>query len=136
MFAQRIKKVVLKAERKEVVDTDALLERYRKEIEELKKRLSEREGVNDAPERKRRLSAQQQIDESKAMKDLNGRIQQLTKLILTSQNVDETKGDDSRAGSPIKVDVDFDMSPYQVRSVLFRFFVDLGEDADEFFPWM
>ena len=136
MFAQHIKKVALKAERKEVVDTDALLERYRKEIEELKKRLSEREGVNDAPERKRRLSAQQQIDESKAMKDLNGRIQQLTKLILTSQNVDETKGDDSRAGSPIKVDVDFDMSPYQVRSVLFRFFVDLGEDADEFFPWM
>lgn len=114
LFAQRIKKVVLKAERKEVVDTDALLERYRNEIEELKRRLSEREGVNDAPERKRRLSAKQQIDESKAMNDLNGRIQQLTKLILTSQSVDETKGDDSRAGSPVKID--FDMSPYQVRS--------------------
>ena len=97
-----------------MVDTDALLERYRNEIEELKRRLSEREGVNDAPERKRRLSAKQQIDESKAMNDLNGRIQQLTKLILTSQSVDETKGDDSRAGSPVKID--FDMSPYQVRS--------------------
>jgi centromeric protein E len=46
------------------------------------------------------------------MKDLNGRIQQLTKLILTSQTVDESKGDESRPGSPVKVD--FDMSPYQV----------------------
>jgi len=29
------------------------------------------------------------MDESKAMKDLNGRIQQLTKLILTRQTVDD-----------------------------------------------
>lgn len=47
------------------------------------------------------------------MKDLNNRIQQLTKLILTSQTIDETQGDKSRPASPIKVD--FDMSPYQVR---------------------
>ena len=46
------------------------------------------------------------------MKDLNARIRQLTKLILTSQSVDESKGDDSRPGSPVKID--FDMSPYQV----------------------
>ena len=49
------------------------------------------------------------------MKDLNGRIQQLTKLILTSQNVDESRGDDSRSSSPVKVD--FDMSPYRVSPV-------------------
>jgi hypothetical protein len=53
------------------------------------------------------------MDESKAMRDLNGRIQQLTKLILTSQTVDEMRGDDSRSSSPVKVD--FDMSPYEVR---------------------
>lgn len=52
----------------------------------------------------------QQIDESKAMKDLNNRIQQLTKLILTSQTIEETS--ESRPSSPVKVD--FDMSPYQV----------------------
>jgi centromeric protein E len=46
------------------------------------------------------------------MKDLNARIHQLTKLILTSQSVDENKGDDSRPASPIKID--FDLSPYQV----------------------
>lgn len=45
------------------------------------------------------------------MRDLNNRIQQLTKLILTSQTVDETSTE-SRPGSPVKVD--FDMSPYQV----------------------
>jgi centromeric protein E len=104
-----------------------LIERYRKEIEDLKNKLSEREA--EAPARTRRLSARevmsashyiilqthfftQQIDESKAMKDLNSRIQQLTKLILTSQTVDESKGDESRPASPSKVD--FDMSPYQV----------------------
>ena len=43
------------------------------------------------------------------MKDLNSRIKQLTKLILTSQTVEES----SRPGSPVKID--FDMSPYQVR---------------------
>ena len=43
------------------------------------------------------------------MKDLNSRIKQLTKLILTSQTVEEA----SRPGSPVKID--FDMSPYQVR---------------------
>jgi centromeric protein E len=47
------------------------------------------------------------------MKDLNNRIQQLTKLILTSATVDEGKGDDSQPASPVKID--FDMSPYQVR---------------------
>ena len=56
-----------------------------------------------------------QLEESKAMRDLNARIRQLTKLILTSQTVDENKGDQSRPGSPSKVD--FDMTPYQVSSV-------------------
>lgn len=92
------------------MDTDALIERYRKEIEDLKSRLAEKEA--DAPVRTRRLSAREQVDESKAMKDLNSRIQQLTKLILTSQTVDESKGDESRPSSPLKID--FDMSPYEV----------------------
>lgn len=113
LFAKRIKTVKLHAQKKEVVDTDALLERYRKEIDDLKARLAERE---ESPVRNRRLSAREQIDESKAMKDLNGRIQQLTKLILTSQTVDDNKGDDSRPSSPSKVD--FDLSPYQLQQEL------------------
>jgi hypothetical protein len=47
------------------------------------------------------------------MKDLNARIKQLTNLILTSQTVDENRGDESRPASPSKID--FDMTPYQVR---------------------
>ncbi len=47
------------------------------------------------------------------MRDLNARIKQLTNLILTSQTVDENRGDESRPASPSKVD--FDMTPYQVR---------------------
>jgi centromeric protein E len=57
LFAQRIKKVVLNAKKNEVVDTDALIERYRLEIEDLKRRLSERE--REAPVKSRRLSAQE-----------------------------------------------------------------------------
>lgn len=56
-FASRIKRVQLSAKKKEVVDTDALIERYRKEIEELKHKLAEREA--EAPERNRRMSAQE-----------------------------------------------------------------------------
>jgi centromeric protein E len=55
------------------------------------------------------------MDETKAMKDLNTRIHQLTKLILTSQSVDEAQGDKSRPVSPAKLN--FDMSPYQVSCV-------------------
>ncbi|KAF8527599.1 kinesin-domain-containing protein [Hysterangium stoloniferum] len=114
LFAQRVKKVHLCATKKEVIDTDALIERYRKEIEELRRRLEERE--RDAPVRNRRLSAREQVDESRAMGDLNARIKQLTKLILTSQTVDDTNGDKSRPSSPSKLD--FDLSPYQLQQEL------------------
>lgn len=43
--------------KKEVIDTDALIERYRKEIEDLRSRLAERE--REAPEKGRRLSTKQ-----------------------------------------------------------------------------
>lgn len=46
------------------------------------------------------------------MQDLNSRIRQLTKLIVTSQTVDQSV-EQSRPVTPAKVD--FDMSPYQVR---------------------
>lgn len=62
------------------------------------------------------LTEEQKADESKAMRDLNARIQQLTRLILTSQSVDDGKADDSRPASPAKVD--FDMSPYQLQQEL------------------
>ncbi|KAF9483551.1 kinesin-domain-containing protein [Pholiota conissans] len=129
LFAKRIKNVQLNAKKKEVVDTDALIERYRKEIEELKARLAEREA--EVPVRNRRLSAREQIDESKAMRDLNGRIQQLTKLILTSATVDENKEGDSesRPASPVKID--FDMSPYQLQQELLAARLQIESQANQ-----
>ena len=59
------------------------------------------------------------------MRDLNARIKQLTNLILTSQTVDENRGDESRPTSPSKID--FDMTPYQVRG---RPLFLLGSEAD------
>ncbi|KAG6918102.1 hypothetical protein DXG01_016555 [Tephrocybe rancida] len=126
-FAKRIKNVQLSAKKKEVVDTDALIERYRKEIEDLKNRLAEREA--EVPVRTRRLSAREQVDESKAMNDLNSRIHQLTRLILTSQTVGESKGDDSRPVSPIKLD--FDMSPYQLQQELLTARLQLDSQATQ-----
>ncbi|KAF8912297.1 P-loop containing nucleoside triphosphate hydrolase protein [Mucidula mucida] len=128
LFAKRIKSVKLNAQKKEVIDTDALIERYRKEIEELKARLAEKEAAieDNSPKRlTRRLSAKEKTDESKAMKDLNNRIQQLTKLILTSNTVDESG--ESRPGSPVKVD--FDMEPYQLQQELLAARVQLESQA-------
>ncbi|PPQ69904.1 hypothetical protein CVT24_003238 [Panaeolus cyanescens] len=116
LFARRIKSVKLDAKKKEVVDTDALIERYRKEIEELKKRLDEKERELEAPVKNRRLSARDKMDETNAVRDLNTRIKQLTKLILTSNSVDEVKEGESRPSSPQKID--FDMSPYQLQQEL------------------
>ncbi|KAL1694079.1 P-loop containing nucleoside triphosphate hydrolase protein [Schizophyllum commune] len=84
---------------------------FERRVQEVKTCLAERE--RDALVKNRRLSAREQIDESKAMRDLNNRIQQLTKLILTSNTVDAAE---SRPASPMKVD--FDMSPYQLQQEL------------------
>ncbi|KAI5821750.1 P-loop containing nucleoside triphosphate hydrolase protein [Schizophyllum commune Tattone D] len=94
-FERRVQEVKLHAQKKEVVDTDALIEKY------------QRRSWSS------RRASQSQIDESKAMRDLNNRIQQLTKLILTSNTVDAAE---SRPASPMKVD--FDMSPYQLQQEL------------------
>ncbi|KAH6893650.1 kinesin [Coprinopsis sp. MPI-PUGE-AT-0042] len=129
LFAKRIKSVKLNAQKKEVMDTDALIERYRKEIEDLKRRLEEREV--EAPVRNRRLSAREQLDESKAVKDLSGRIQQLTKLILTSQSVEDVKEGDgeSRPSSPQKIN--FDMSPYELQQELLAARTQIDSQANQ-----
>ena len=61
----------------------------------MKSRLVEREREVAAPSTtKRRLSAREKNDENKAMHDLSARIKQLTKLILTSQTIEDAKGDE------------------------------------------
>ncbi|EIW74546.1 kinesin-domain-containing protein, partial [Coniophora puteana RWD-64-598 SS2] len=141
-FASRIKKVQLHARKREVVDADALIERYRKEIEGLRAQLAAREAmaaedrevaragepaaaaaaaVGGSASSRRRVSRQEREEESVAMGDLNARIQQLTRLILTSQSVGDAiegvgGGSVSVPGSPSRLD--FDMSPYQLQQEL------------------
>jgi centromeric protein E len=63
------------------------------------------------------------------MKDLNARIQQLTKLILTSQTVTEEPGSLSRPSSPVKID--FDMEPYQLQQELLAARYQLESQANQ-----
>ncbi len=56
LFVQCIKKVQLNVKKKKIVDTDALLDWYRQEIEELNKRLAEKEKEAGALEKDCRLS--------------------------------------------------------------------------------
>ncbi|EJT98848.1 kinesin-domain-containing protein [Dacryopinax primogenitus] len=114
-FASRIKKVHLNAEKKELIDTEALIERYKAEIRALKNQLEERE--REAPSRHRRLSLRDQKDDSKAMTDISKRIKQLRGLILTSNTVDDGSSG-PRPVSPSKVD--FDLAPHQLREELFQ----------------
>lgn len=46
-FAQGLKRVVLRAQKKEVVDPQALIQQYQNEIAELKALLREKESVGD-----------------------------------------------------------------------------------------
>ncbi|KAF5386439.1 hypothetical protein D9757_005841 [Collybiopsis confluens] len=151
-FAKRVKGVKLHAQKKQVIDTDALIERYRKEIEDLRSRLEEKEnmlensGVDDDSKegdetkvsklvkaKKRRMSAQEKADENQAMHDLQSRIKQLTKLILTSQTVSEESaggsGEASRPVSPVKVD--FDLSPYELQQQLLTARLQLSSQATQ-----
>ncbi|KAN0113675.1 hypothetical protein V8E52_007474 [Russula decolorans] len=63
----------------------------------------EKEKEAEAPEKNCRLCAREQLDESKAKRDLNAHIKQLMNLILTSQTVDENHRDELRPASPFGV---------------------------------
>ncbi|KAF8885302.1 hypothetical protein BD779DRAFT_1471660 [Infundibulicybe gibba] len=94
----------------ELVNADVPIKHYRKN-QNLKRRLAGWEA--DVPVRTRRLSVRGQVDESKVMNDLDIQIQQLTKLIPTSQSVNEAKCDELHPASPARIS--FDMTPYQLQ---------------------
>ena len=95
-FAQRVKKVVVRASANRVLDEKALIQKYRQEIEDLKTKLSETNNLLEK-ERKFQTAArleseraryEEQLHESQmARTALKERIDHLTKLILTSQSI-------------------------------------------------
>ncbi|KAG0095794.1 NADH-ubiquinone oxidoreductase chain 1 [Podila epicladia] len=103
-FAARVKKVVTKAHTNQVLDDKALLEKYRREIGELKAQLlltASSSGSNDNYPvdkgahaelstllEKERLKHEEEINEMNFIRNaLKERIDHLTKLILTSQSI-------------------------------------------------
>ncbi|KAG0258401.1 hypothetical protein BG011_003331 [Mortierella polycephala] len=116
-FAARVKKVVTKAHTNQVMDDKALLEKYRREIGELKSQLllttaiaaeqEQSDGVGGFDEfmsidkgqhaelshllEKERLKHEEEMVEMSMVRNaLKERIDQLTKLILTSQSINNT----------------------------------------------
>lgn len=115
-FAARVKKIVTKAQTNQVMDDKALLEKYRREISELKAQLMLTAGDGSAGsgpgngtaasgpqqaelssllQKERRKHEEEMVEMNMVRNALKERIDHLTKLILTSSSV-HTKG----AGAP------------------------------------
>ncbi|KAG0044527.1 hypothetical protein BGZ83_010252 [Gryganskiella cystojenkinii] len=112
-FAARVKKVVTKAHTNQVMDDKALLEKYRREISELKAQLlltaaaggessnMERFGdinkgkhaeLSDLLEKERIKHEEEMVEMNMVRNALKERIDHLTKLILTSQSINAKAG--------------------------------------------
>jgi centromeric protein E len=83
-FAQGLKRVVLRAERKEVVDPQALIQQYQNEIAELRALLREKELEGEET-----MTSKSSKDKNQAMEK---RLNELKSLILTSVNVQSSTG--------------------------------------------
>ncbi|KAF9114007.1 hypothetical protein BGX27_000335 [Mortierella sp. AM989] len=102
-FAARVKKVVTKAQTNQVMDDKALLEKYRREISELKAQLmltASGEGgekstvtrgkqaeLSTLLEKERMKHEEEMVEMNMVRNALKERIDHLTKLILTSQSI-------------------------------------------------
>lgn len=86
-FATRVKKITIHAKNDDVMDDKALIQKYRNEILQLKTKLKEQEDKDSVSENERR-DHEQTLNRMRSVRDtLKERIDQLTKLILTSASV-------------------------------------------------
>ncbi|KAI8847410.1 kinesin motor domain-containing protein [Chytridium lagenaria] len=95
-FAERVKKVQVKAHLNQVLDEKALIQKYRMEIADLRGRLEktnemlekERLGGDSDVQKNIRMQYEEQLHESQLVRTaLKERIEHLTKLILSSNSV-------------------------------------------------
>ncbi|KAF9285957.1 hypothetical protein BGZ68_003347 [Mortierella alpina] len=120
-FAARVKKVVTKAHTNQVMDDKALLEKYRREISELKAQLlltaasttssmsedrstammdqGKHAELSHLLERERLKHEEEMVEMNMIRNALKERIDHLTKLILTSQSINNTSGSNAK-GAP------------------------------------
>ncbi|KAG2234094.1 hypothetical protein INT48_000271, partial [Thamnidium elegans] len=86
-FATRVKKIAIHAKNDDVMDDKALIQKYRNEILQLKTKLKEQEDKGGLSQNERR-DHEQTLKQMRSVRDtLKERIDQLTKLILTSASV-------------------------------------------------
>nr|XP_031858541.1 uncharacterized protein CI109_006064 [Kwoniella shandongensis]KAA5525613.1 hypothetical protein CI109_006064 [Kwoniella shandongensis] len=128
-FAQGLKRVVLKAQKKEVVDPHALIQQYQTEIAELRAQLREKENGGDAV-----TSSKGEREKNDAMEK---RLNELRSMILTSVNV--TSPDPNNQSmvvppSPAKMKypkLDFDRSAAELQEALHAEQLERAELEDE-----
>ncbi|OCF39719.1 centromeric protein E [Kwoniella heveanensis CBS 569] len=89
-FAQGLKRVVLKAQKKEVVDPQALIQQYQNEIAELRAQLREKEATGGS----KAGSSKNDRANNEAMEK---RLNELKSMILTSVSVNSPNPDDQAA---------------------------------------
>ncbi|KAK1925901.1 P-loop containing nucleoside triphosphate hydrolase protein [Papiliotrema laurentii] len=132
-FAQGLKRVTLKAQRKEVVDPQALIQQYQNEIAELRALLREKEvgGVQD-------FGVSTSRSERTKNEAMEKRLNELKSLILTSVNVNSSTGADrpgeARPLSPTKLKyprLDFDKSTTDLQEDLHAAQLQIAKQADE-----
>lgn len=87
-FASGLKRVMLSAQRKEVMDPEALIQQYQNEIAELRAQLRDKE-----------LHPSAKLP--KPEKDMEARMRELMSLILTSSSVENNVGTDSPIARPL-----------------------------------
>ncbi|GAA5810501.1 hypothetical protein MFLAVUS_003923 [Mucor flavus] len=86
-FATRVKKISIHAKNDDVMDDKALIQKYRNEILQLKTKLKEQEDNGGLSQNERR-DHEQTLKQMRGVRDtLKERIDQLTKLILTSASI-------------------------------------------------
>uniref|UniRef100_A0A0K3CTW3 BY PROTMAP: gi/342319027/gb/EGU10979.1/ Other/SCY1 protein kinase [Rhodotorula glutinis ATCC 204091] n=1 Tax=Rhodotorula toruloides TaxID=5286 RepID=A0A0K3CTW3_RHOTO len=107
-FAQRVKRVVLKAVQHEVVDDKALITKYRSHIAMLEAQLKATLAGNTAPNTPSQadLAADQsRKKQAERVQDLERQVEEFRSLFLTSQNIEKRRQSalPPRPVSPIKV---------------------------------
>ncbi|TXT13257.1 hypothetical protein VHUM_00624 [Vanrija humicola] len=124
-FAQGLKRVLLSAQRKEVVDPEALIQQYQNEIAGLRALLQEKEQHPS--------SAPSKGDKSNA--EMENRLNELKSLILTSTTIGDGDGDAGlRPLSPSRLkypQLDFDKTSVALREELHAAELRVSQQEEE-----
>jgi hypothetical protein len=99
-FASRVKKITIHAKNEDVMDDKALLQKYRGEIIELKQKLQDHESRDNSDILKERQNHAEQLKQMRNVRNtMKERIDHLTRLILTSNNVGNSNVDSTAVAS-------------------------------------